>query len=238
MSANLSAGNLRFVRHTTRFPAPVSYFGLDLGQRRDHSALAVLQLHWQPLGTCPATFEFLFQPSLHVLYLRRFPIGISYEDLYALIRERLNTLAPVNPASRACTRKLIIDAAGPGSPIVDRLRRNLGPRLTITPVILTAGKSPSALSNGYAGVPRRAVISNFQLLIAARSLKCPKSLDGYQTLEAELLEINGGNAQSKAHDDLVIATGLAAWAATQDFADLLPSGGEPGGPSGLALLGL
>ena len=227
MTANLSAGSLRFVRHRTQFPGPKTYFGLDLGQRRDHSALAALQLLWTPLGRCPVTFEFLFEPRLQVLYLKRFPIGISYEDLYSLLRERLNTLAPVNPASRSCNRELIIDAAGPGTPIVDRLRRNLGPRVAITPVMITAGKSVSSLSNGYSGVPRRVIISNFQLLLAARSLKCPKSLDGYKILESELLDINGETGQSTSHDDLVIATGLASWAATRDVAELLPSDGDP-----------
>jgi hypothetical protein len=220
MPATLSAAKLRFVRHCTKFPDPKSYFGLDLGQRHDHSALAGLELSWIAQDRCPLSFEFLFEPRLTICYLKRFPIGVSYEDLYDLIESHLNAIE-MHPKDR----QLIIDAGGPGPPVVDRLRRNLSGKVAIKPVIITGGKGANTLSGGYIGLPRRTIVSNFKLLFGAESIRCKPNLEGVSMLKEELLELAGESTQpanGTAHDDLAIATGLAAWAATVDYPELLP----------------
>jgi len=222
MSTTLTAGKLRFVRHCTRFPEPMWYLALDLGQRRDHSALAALNLRWTAHGRCPVTFEYLFEPNLEIRFLKRFPIGISYEKLYDLLRQRLQQFDSAVPARN---RQLIIGAGGPGPPIVDRLRRNLSDKVTIKPVIITGGKGANTLSGGYTGLPRRTIIANLQLLMAARTLKCDPNLDGWPILKEELLELSGVHTHPDdydSHDDVAIATGLAAWAAITEFPELLP----------------
>ena len=222
MSQTFTAGKLRFVRYATRYPCSMWYFALDLGQRRDHSALAALFLYWVAHGRCPVTFEYLFEPQLNIRFLKRFPIGISYESLYELLEDRLEEFDPTLPAK---SKQLIIDAGGPGPPIVDRLRRNLSGSVTIKPVIITGGKGANTLAGGYIGLPRRTIISTLQLLLAANSLKCEDGVEGWELLKEELLELSGNDARpedNSAHDDLTIATGLAAWAATNDFPELLP----------------
>lgn len=222
MSNTLTAGKLRFVRHCTPFPYPMWYFALDLGQRRDHSALAVLHLRWTANGRCPVTFEYQFEPHLEIRFLKRFPIGISYEKLYELLQDRLQHFDPTVPLR---TKQLIIDAGGPGPPIVDRLRRNLSSAVTIKPVIITGGKGANTLSGGYTGLPRRTIIANLQLLMAARTLKCDPKLDGWPILKEELLELSGVHTHPEdhgCHDDVAIATGLAAWAAITGYPELLP----------------
>ena len=80
-------------------------------------------------------------------------------------------------------------------------------------VIITGGKGANTLSGGYIGLPRRAIVSTLQLFLAANSLKCEHAL-----------ELSGNHTQPEdksAPDDLAIATGLAAWAATNDFPELL-----------------
>ena len=60
-------------------------------------------------------------------------------------------------------------------------------------------------------------------------LKCDNDLDGWALLKEELLELSGNDtqpAENSAHDDLAIATGLAAWAAANDFPELLPEAGD------------
>ena len=226
MSSSLSAGTLRFVRHSSRFPSPFWYLALDIGQRRDHSALAALRLHWTAEGQCAATYEFLFRPHLEIRFLRRFPIGLSYEKLYELLKDRLQDFDPALPLK---AKQLIIDAGGPGPPLVDRLRAHLSKHIAIKPVIITGGKGANTLTGGYTGVPRRTIVSNLQLLLAARTLKCDSSLDGWPVLKEELLELSGADTQpahSSAHDDLAIATALAAWAAARDFPELLPEPGD------------
>ena len=169
MATTLTAGKLRFVRYATAYPGPMWYFALDLGQRRDHSALAVLYLCWVAHGRCPVTFEYLFEPQLSICFLKRFPIGISYECLYELLKDRLEEF---DPALSIKSAQLIIDAGGPGPPIVDRLRRNLSDCVTIKPVIITGGKGANTLAGGYIGLPRRTIVSTLQLLLAANSLVC------------------------------------------------------------------
>lgn len=220
MSHKLSSGHLRFVRHATEYPHPKWYFGLDLGQRQDYSALVAAGLSWSAQGRNPVTFEYQFEPRLDIRLLKRFPLGISYEDLYNLVNENMRTLTPANVAS-----ELIIDAGGPGPPFVDRLRSNLTMNTSLRPVIITGGKGANTLSGGYTGVPRRSIISNLRLLLAARSLKCDAKLEGYEILEEELLELAASDSQPEstgAHDDLAIAAGLIAWAAIRDTPELLP----------------
>ena len=222
MPSTLNPGLLRFVRHSTRFPATLWYLALDAGQRRDHSALAVLCLDWVAHGQCRITYEHLFEPKLEIRFLKRFPIGLSYEKLYELLKDRLQEL---DPALKLRAKQLIIDAGGPGPPLVDRLRANLSKHVTIKPVIITGGKGANTLAGGYTGVPRRTIVSNLQLLLAAKTLKCDTTLDGWSLLKEELLELSGNDTQpadNTAHDDLAIATGLAAWAAATDFPELLP----------------
>ena len=222
MPSTLNPGTLRFVRHCTRFPGPLWFLALDAGQRRDHSALAVLYLYWIAHGQCRTTYEYLFEPKLEIRFLKRFPIGLSYEKLYEMLKDRLQEFDSTLPLN---TRQLIIDAGGPGPPLVDRLRANLSRHVTIKPVIITGGKGANTLTGGYTGVPRRTIVSNLQLLLAARTLKCDSSLPGWSLLKEELLELSGNDtqpAENSAHDDLAIATGLAAWAAANDFPELLP----------------
>ena len=88
-------------------------------------------------------------------------------------------------------------------------------------MIITGGKGANTLT----GVPRRTIVSNLQLLLAAKTLRCDSSLSGWSLLKEELLELSGNDtqpAENSAHDDLAIATGLAAWAAANDFPELLP----------------
>lgn len=235
MSIALHSGSLRFVRHATRYPDPKWYFGADLGQRRDFSALAVLELSWQPRGHCPVSFAYQFEPTLRVRNLTRFPKGISYESLYNILRDRLRNYAPLRENEPSRCRQLIIDASGPGPPLVDRLRANLtGHNVTLRPVILTGGRGGQSLQGGYTSVPRRNLITCLQLLMAVRSLRCARDLEGVEALRDELLELQAGDthpSSATTHDDLAIATALAAWAAIADVPELLPESPEESVPS-------
>jgi hypothetical protein len=225
MLSPLTAGTLRFVRHGTRFPGPLWYLALDAGQRRDHSAIAVLYLQWIAQGQCRTTFEFLFEPCLDIRFLKRFPIGLSYEKLYELLKDLLLELDPALPVQ---AKQLVVDAGGPGPPLVDRLRANLSRHVTIRPVIITGGRGANTLAGGYTGVPRRTIVSNLQLLLAAGTLKCESTVPGWPLLKEELLELSGADTHpaGSTHDDLAIATGLAAWAAAGDFSALLPEAAD------------
>lgn len=223
---------LTYVRHQTRTPAPYWLLGLDLGQRWDHSSITVLDLAWIEMGRCPVTYGWLFQPQLTLRGLERVPLGTSYEDIHLIIAEKLKLLerritADTNRAAPA--RELIIDAGGPGPPMVDRLRRTLQGSIKITPVIITGGKGENSLTGGYTGIPRRTIVTQLIQMISCQTIRCPKDLIGWKEFMTEMLELNGESTQpqsNKSHDDLVMSTGLAAWAAIRDIPELRPGAKE------------
>ena len=209
-------------------PAPVWYFGLDLGQRQDHSALAILHLLWTPLGRCAATHQYLFTPGLTVRSIERYPLNTSYEEIPRIVAARAGQINDRHRANNPHTNasiKLIIDAGGPGGPMVDHLRLVAPDYVAITPVMITAGSGETNLSGGFSGIPRRALVTRLIQMVANGCLHCPASLPGLNTWQAEMLSLSGCGAQSTKtgdHDDLTMAAALAAWAALGDARELAP----------------
>ncbi|MFN0102672.1 MAG: hypothetical protein ACKV2U_11350 [Bryobacteraceae bacterium] len=218
-----TAGLVNFVPCHTRHPEPKSYLGLDLGQRHDHSALAALELTWAPRGRCQLTYADRYQPELAIRSLTRFPLGTDYDELYQLVSARL---ALHHQAPRLQTMELVVDAGGPGPPMVDRLRKTLSANVAVRPVIITGGKGQNTLTGGYIGIPRRSLITTLLLTMAAHSLTCEEGLPNWDLFEEELVELRGDTTHpghSKAHDDLVMAVALALSAAVRDTPQLLPA---------------
>ncbi len=216
-----AAGLVSFVPGRTRNPEPKDYNGLDLGRRKDHSALAGLDLLWSRRGHCPLTYAHLYQPRLHIRYLTRFPLGTDYDDLHTLVSRRLEL--------RSRKQELVIDAGGPGPPIIDRLRNTLTANVSIRPVFITGGKAENTLSGGYLAIPRRSLISTLLLTIDAHSITCDEDLENWDLFEQELIELRGDTSHpgtSNGHDDLVIALALAVYAAVRDTPQLLPASEE------------
>ena len=223
---------LTYVLHQTRTPAPKWLLGLDLGQRWDHSAISTLDLTWIERGRCPVTFGWLFEPHVTLRGLQRVLLGTSYEYVHLIIAEKLKILerrvsADINRAAPA--RELIIDAGGPGPPMADRLRRTLKGSTLITPVIITGGKGENSLTGSYVGIPRRTLVTQLIQMISCQTLRCPRELAGWNEFMEEMLEISGDSTQPesrKSHDDLVMSTALAAWAAIRDIPELRPGANE------------
>ena len=156
----------RYLQPYGPVPAPVWYFGLDLGQRQDHSALAILHLLWTPLGRCAATYQYLFTPGLTVRSIERYPLNTSYEEIPRIIAARAGQIndrhRADNPRANAPIKRIV----GPGGPMVDHLRLVAPDNAAIAPVMITAGDClhcpavlpgfPNNLSvRGYQWQPRR-----------------------------------------------------------------------------------
>ena len=58
------------------------YVGLDLGQRVDHTAIAVVEKCEQPVAYLPPVFE-----CMRVRYLERMPLGTSYSQVVERVSE-------------------------------------------------------------------------------------------------------------------------------------------------------
>lgn len=229
---------LRYVRHETRNPKPSWLTGLDLGQRMDHTALSVIELSWHERGQCKTDYTWLYEPQLVLRGLERVPLGLTYELIHEIVAEKLQILEEriVKETNRAApAQELIIDAGGPGPPMVDRLRRSLKKTVTITPVIITGGKGENSLTNGYVGIPRRSILTRLVHMINAQILRCPVNLEGWDEFAREFCEISADSshpASARSHDDMVMSTGLAAWVAARNVPELIPGGKDnEGGPN-------
>lgn len=220
--------DLAFVPQLTRSPQPHAFIGVDLGMRRDHSAISVLDLSWIPRGRCGVTYAWLFQPRLSIRALERIPLGTCYRDVHVIVRQYVDQLRQrCDSAGRPVDYRLelTVDAGGPGPPVVAELRTAMPHGVEVTPVLLTAGKGENSLSGGYRAVPRRTIVTNLIRMIHLRTLRAPPGLDHFSIFMEELLELDGQTthpASASGHDDLVIASGLGSWSALRAVPELLP----------------
>jgi hypothetical protein len=183
--------------------------GFDPGQANDYAALAVLERR-DPPGAGPD----VTRPSHYaVRHLGRWPLGTAYPKVVADVARLVRAL-PANPV-------LAVDATGVGRPVVDLLHQE---RLSasIYPITITGGLGVTAGQIGP-NVPKRDLVSTLQVLLQTRRLKIARGLAEARTLVEELslfqvkLTVAAhetfGPGKERAHDDLVLATALAAWLA-------------------------
>ena len=190
------------------------YLGLDLGQRRDHSAIAVVEREEQPRPYGEPEYR-----GLTLLHTERLPLGTRYPDVVERVRQIVSTpvLAP------RC--ELVVDATGVGAPVVEMLKTaKLG--WGITAVTITGGgkeNGKEAWRGGDYNVPKQDLMSAVQLALEHDELRIAGRLRDAGALVEELVRVRktyqgSGHERMGAdrrgeHDDLVIALALACWKA-------------------------
>ena len=178
------------------------YIGLDLGQKKDYSAIAVLERidRVKP-------YRGLVMEQLLLRHAERLPLGTPYPKVVDRVREIVRS-----DALRAnCA--LAVDATGVGAPVVDMLRAaRLG--CDLTPVTITGGE---AEGSNYR-VPKRDLIAGLQVLLENGELKIARMRETARLVK-ELTDVRmlsrgriGAEGEGE-HDDLVIALALACWRA-------------------------
>src|SRR5580658_6628788 len=103
------------------------YAGLDLGQRQDFSALAVVEREEPRFEWMPAARE------LSVRHLERMELGTPYPRVVKRVCEVMR-----HP-KMAHQSRLVVDATGVGAPVVDLLR-SAGLGVSLTTVTITGGE--------------------------------------------------------------------------------------------------
>ena len=183
------------------------YVGLDLGQARDYSALAIAE----------ATGEGKDCVCL-IRHLERWQLGTSYPAICSDALKMVNG-APLEKA------KLIVDATGVGRPVVDLIRPGLGPRLCAVTITGGVNETREIIRGGsWWTVPKRNLVSTAQVMLQSRRLKIAASLpeaatltrelEGFQVkIDSETAHDSYGAWRTGAHDDLVLAVALAIWGA-------------------------
>ena len=196
------------------------YMGLDLGQRRDPSAVAIVERQERYAARAP----------LVVRHLQRVPLGTSYPLVVEAVREALIS----DELRGQCS--LTIDATGLGAPVLDMLRAaRLGCELTA--VTITSGARETQQGLNWS-VPKRDLMAGLQIKLEQGELKIAKEIDSAGALVKELMSVRmASKGEGKVrvgadgygqHDDLVMAVALAVWKASARKAVSFGGGRLPG----------
>jgi len=205
----------------SNYPVTHYFVGFDLGRDRDHSAIAVLALRREDHG--PFDHARVVQPTRLVLQLgalQRIPLGTEYLDVIRTLRDVVQALKTSARWGMPQPRiYIVIDSAGPGQVAIELIRaQNLGVDLVTT--LLTGGHETGFSQSGKLTIPRRDIVTNLRYLLEVQLLRVHSGLTHCKAFEAEVAAVRPEGGQS-AHDDLVIAAGLAAWHAARVHPDLV-----------------
>ena len=207
---------------------PEFVLGLDLAQSGDWSALVAVERHGGPPADPDAD-------AYDLLHIERWQ-GESYAavpDRVRRVAERLRLLAAervyarrgaARPSDAAAEITLVVDATGVGAAVVDLLRQaDLAP----VPIVIHGGDAVGRDGHGGYRVPKRDLVSVLQVLLQGRRLRVAEGLPEAAILTRELAAFRvkitasghdsygagGGDLEwrERPHDDIVLATALAAW---------------------------
>jgi hypothetical protein len=210
--------------------------GLDLGQQRDYTAIAVVERGYVNAGALYNAEYYHRGEWVHrarepvrleyrVRHLERPPLETSYVDVVERILELLTSLAKLDTEL-----VLAVDTTGVGRPVADMLKSRLqkwlraGQKREITTgwITITGGDSVTKAEGGGIRVPKRDLASAPLVLMQNGQLKIAESMALADALRKELLnfkvKINIATAHDSYeawregdHDDLVLAVAMACW---------------------------
>jgi len=185
------------------------YVGLDLGQRRDYTALVVLEhsfkTFWGDQWLYARPGETGTTTRL-VRMIERIRLGTPYPEIVEWVQDIVNHVQFQNRAV------LTVDATGVGAPVVDLLRRANLKLANLVPITITGG---GRYVPGQNSVPRAELLTNLQIMIQNNEIGISKGCNQTDALRRELnhLLLDGRGANAGHHDDISIALALAAWSA-------------------------
>jgi len=196
--------------------------GVDIGQKRDPTAIAVVELdrrqRTESVEVAVIGGTRLLEPRTHtdehymVRHLERLPLMTSYPD----VAKRVASVAAGVKERTGESAVLYVDATGVGTPIVDVLRAG-GVTATLWPVYFTHGDRRTQ-EHGEVKLGKAWLVSRLQALLQSEHLHLPKTNEA-KALAKELLDYEirvdedandrYGAFRTGTHDDLVTALGLA-----------------------------
>jgi len=177
--------------------------GVDLGQKHDYSAIVVAELVEER------------KDNYEVRSMQRLPLNTPYPQVaHRLIEVRDKVRSKANSKNGP---EILVDATGLGQPVVDMIQQN---GVSVTSVLLTGGEK-AVLKEGSWHIAKSALVCRLQVLLQDRRLKFSKHHPLAEAMIDELLNFEikvsqGGQDtygafKTGAHDDLVVALGLACW---------------------------
>ncbi len=187
----------------------ISIMGVDIGQKRDPTAICVAQLESRQGSRMPE-WHYL------VRYLKRLPLRTPYPEVVLRVEKaarRVREMTDVSP-------ELYVDATGVGTPIVDLLREGTSAVRSVVPVYFTRGDrrtEDEADGNRQVKLGKAWMVSRLQALLQTNRIHFSKTPEA-PVLKQELLDFEirvdedanerYGAFRVGTHDDLVTALGL------------------------------
>jgi hypothetical protein len=180
--------------------------GLDVGQRVDPTAIAVVETDERDVGA--------ERPAVHhvVRHLERLPLGTAYPKVV----ERVAAIV-AGVFTRTGERTTVyVDATGVGTPVLDLLREAVDDA-DVVGVFFTHGDRRTE-ADGQITLGKAWLVSRLQALLQTGRLHLPRTREAEQTgrelLNYEIKVDQDANDKYGAfrvgtHDDLVTALGLA-----------------------------
>jgi hypothetical protein len=188
------------------------FIGLDLGQRRDHTAIVVLETaDISSKDRSPVTFAPTVNTRRTVRHIERLPLGTPYPAVVERATRIANKLAELAPTS------LIMDATG-GGIAVKEMFQNPVAKWRFAPVMIGWGHREN-YTDGFWRVSKMDLVGRLQLAFDFNHFTIEPSLERTETLIEELASMRGFQrkqgriieAPGRNHDDLAIALMHAWW---------------------------
>ena len=188
-----------------------SIIGVDLGQARDFTAIAVVQQRQDYKGW-PNEDERIGSPYYKVLFLHRLPLGTDYTVAVDVVKRMAQDLKDKHKKP-----EIVIDFTGVGRPIY-----NMFQAVRIHPygIGIHGGREESRDGRIF-NVPSRDLAAVLQVLYQQKRINVSNKLKDAQVLNDELLnfqvKINAETGhdsyshRSGKHDDYVLAVACACW---------------------------
>ncbi len=201
------------------------HLGLDLGQSQDYSALCVLER--------VVDFEDRRTPYKHYIrFAKRYHLGTPYPDVVSDVMhayvssDELRVEEEARPSGMGFreTPLLVVDATGVGAAVRDEFKKHHRMSSPDLKAVIITGGLEEHYEKGAYRVPKSRLLEQFQVDAQFGMLKIASGIELLDTLKAELANIRPKiRPDSKAltyeeireavHDDLVLASSLAHWAA-------------------------
>jgi hypothetical protein len=179
--------------------------GIDIGQRRDPTAICVAELQSRP-GPTRAEIHYLIR------HLDRLPLRTPYPDVARRLRDLCSSVAHRSGESPT----VYVDATGVGLPVLD-IPKAAATNARVVGVFFTHGDRRDE-KNGEVRLGKAFLVSRLQALLQTGRLHLPRTAEA-DALAAELRDYEirvSEDANEKygafrvgTHDDLVTGLGLA-----------------------------
>jgi hypothetical protein len=193
----------------------IPLIGIDIGQKRDPTAICVAELERRPID--PNSPEGRSETHFLVRYLERLALGMPYPEVARRLDEIRQKVSVQNPDQQV---RVFVDATGVGAPVVDLLKDNKGRYSSpIWATYFTHGDQRNEDSKANKVTLGKAwLVSRLQTLLQCNRLHLPRTaesqqlareLHDYEIRVTEDANDRYGAFKVGTHDDLVTALGLA-----------------------------